>query len=590
MTTPPLNHALRPRTGPLTTRQWLMLILAVHFLLALAYSIVIPPWEAHDEWAHYSYSAYLLNHHAFPNPAKNINKVFRYDEAAQPPLYYLLIAIPMSLADTEDGYQPVANDNLFSGLAMLGRNATVHNPDAERFPWHGTLLAMHLGRFASALLSLLALLITFRILRFLSPNNPGIALVGTAFQAFAPEFIFLSGVITNDIMVVVVESLLLYYSLRIIEEGPTLRLTFLLGLAAALSMLTKYLAVAVIPVAGLAFVWGAWRHRKTPGMGRNFIISASLALGLLVTLAGAFMWRTHKLTGHWILRDLNTRQSLINVLKGGDFHWDYLPRALVNGFQTYWVSFGWGNLSPALWVYWALLGVILLGMAGFLWWLATKGDSRARRLTLFLALFALAAVSLPLFRELLLDRPFLRGRFLLVTLPIAGWTLAQGWAMLSGRLWRWTRWALLLFPLALSAWLIPGLIIPAYAQPEPLARLPRENIIPVDVRFGHYAELLAARISPEDEIAVNEQMRVTLYWNILARTDVPYMVVINLVGADNQIYGGVASFPGNGNAPNYFQLSSATSGLVVVRDTLTRDSALSYTVRFDPSFPLSPAP
>ena len=44
------------------------------------------------------------------------------------------------------------------------------------------------------------------------------------------------------------------------------------------------------------------------------------------------------------------------------------------------------------------------------------------------------------------------------------------------------------------------------------------------------------------------------------------------------------SITGNGNAPNYFQLSSATSGLVVVRDTLTRDSALSYTVRFDPSF------
>ena len=40
------------------------------------------------------------------------------------------------------------------------------------------------------------------------------------------------------------------------------------------------------------------------------------------------------------------------------------------------------------------------------------------------------------------------------------------------------------------------------------------------------------------------------------------------------------SITGNGNAPNYFQLTSPTSGLVVVRDTLTRDSALSYTVRF----------
>lgn len=549
MTTPPLKHALRPRTWSLNTRQWLMLILTVHFLLALAYSIVIPPWEAHDEWAHYSYSAYLLNHHALPNPSENINKVYINDEASQPPLYYLLAAIPMALANTQDGYAPEANSYFHSDSAVAGINAAVHNPDTENFPWHGTLLAMHLGRLASLLISLLALLITYRILRFLSPNRPEIALIGTAIQAFAPEFIFLSAVITNDILVVAVESLLLYYSLLLIEKGPTWRLTAYAAVAAGLSLLTKYLAVAVIPMAGLAFGWGAWRHRKTPGMLRNFLISSATAIILLVALVSAFMWRTHKLTGHWIMRDVNTLQSFFKIFHGGAFHWDYLPRALVYGFQTYWVSFGWGNLSPHAWVYWAWLGVIVLGTAGFLWWLVIKGTPRDRRMTLFLTLFVLAAVSVPLFREVLLDRPYLRGRFLLVTLPVVGWMLAQGWAMLSNRVWKLTRWGLALWPLVLSAWLIPGLIIPAYAQPEPLARLPRENIIPVDVRFGHYAELLAARLYADDEVAIGDQIAVTLYWNILARTSEPYAVAINLVGADHQNYGGIVSYPGNGNAP-----------------------------------------
>ena len=39
------------------------------------------------------------------------------------------------------------------------------------------------------------------------------------------------------------------------------------------------------------------------------------------------------------------------------------------------------------------------------------------------------------------------------------------------------------------------------------------------------------------------------------------------------------SIIGNGNAPNYFTLDAQNNGLVVTRDLLTRDSALSYTVR-----------
>ena len=84
-------------------RRWFLLILGIHLLLAVVYSIVVPPWEAHDEWAHYRYAAYIAEHLALPDPDQRLTTEFEFDEASQPPLYYLLAAVPMLAVDSEDG-------------------------------------------------------------------------------------------------------------------------------------------------------------------------------------------------------------------------------------------------------------------------------------------------------------------------------------------------------------------------------------------------------------------------------------------------------------------------------------------------------
>jgi len=522
-----------------------------HLLLALAYSVIIPPWEAHDEWAHYRYAAYIAETGRLPHPGERLTTEFEFDEASQPPLYYLLAAAPMVGVDTEDGYAPKVNPYVSGETAQTGVNMAVHDPEVEAFPWRGTILALHLGRFISILVSLLALLVAYRLERFLTPDRPEIALLATAFQAVAPQFLFLSAVMTNDILVILLSPLLIYLSLRLIEEGPRPRLTLVAGLVAGLALLTKYLALAIAPLALAAFLWGAWRQRRRPGVARQLLVSGLLFLGMLTLTGGALIRRNLQTTGVWIPRDPVSQQSLIAGLEQGslDINWTLLPDALRNGFVTYWASFGWGNVAPAAWVFDVWLVISMVGVAGVGLWLAREKEARSRRLTSFLAIFLFAAVSFPLLRELMHDSPFLRGRYMLATLPVAAWVIVQGWATIFARAWRWLRWALLAWPLGLSLILPLTLILPAYAPPPRLAHLPaEEDAYPIQARFGDAAILQGARIWPEDEARVGQGVVVNLYWEVLGRTEEPYSLSIQIVGAGGQPYASLLTYPGRGNA------------------------------------------
>ena len=60
----------------------LCVLAAVYFVLASAYSFVIPPFESPDEVGHFGYVTHLLNIGSLP-----VQEVGRLGEAHQPPLY-----------------------------------------------------------------------------------------------------------------------------------------------------------------------------------------------------------------------------------------------------------------------------------------------------------------------------------------------------------------------------------------------------------------------------------------------------------------------------------------------------------------------
>src|ERR671931_307363 len=84
----------------------ILIVLPLAFaLVAGAYSVVVPPWEAPDEPAHFDYVAHLLSDRELPRMVGGTGPT----EAHQPPLYYLLAAAaasPAGLGDGAGAFQP----------------------------------------------------------------------------------------------------------------------------------------------------------------------------------------------------------------------------------------------------------------------------------------------------------------------------------------------------------------------------------------------------------------------------------------------------------------------------------------------------
>jgi len=261
------------------------LILVGHIALALWYSLVIPPWEAHDEWPHFRHAAYIAENLALPDPGQRLTTEFEFDEASQPPLYYLLAAAPMLAVDLSDGYRPVVNPYASRGTGEGGVNFVLHDPAAESWPWQGTLLALHLGRLVSVFISTLALVAAWLLLRLLSPARASVALASVGLMAFAPQFVFLSAVMTNDILLVAVETALLYAALVLVRDGLSTRRLLALGAWTALGLLSKYLALAMLPVVLAAILFGA-----RGGLALAGIVSLSFGGLGLAAVRGLLRW------------------------------------------------------------------------------------------------------------------------------------------------------------------------------------------------------------------------------------------------------------------------------------------------------------
>ncbi len=528
--------------------RWAVVILLVHLALSVLYSVIVPLWEAHDEWAHYKFVEYVARNRALPPPGQRLTEEYRYDEATQPPLYYVLAALPVMAVDTSDDLVPVVNPYASRGTGEGGVNFAIHDPQVERFPWQGTVLAAHLARLMSTLMGTLGCVATYLLARFLWPDDPVLALGALALHAFAPQFLSINSVITNDVLVSALGGWALYCGVRVMLEPPDGRTLLGLGLCTVLAVLTKYTALALLPLAVIALaigLWRAWRAGQARPMRWRWL---ALGLGSAALLVGAWFWRNWQTTGHLLPRFRRQIRMMAEhgLLRG--LAWGNVPRLLRYGFHTFWASFGWGNLSPEKWVFTTLAvlcGLATVGMLLGLW------RERTPRRWLGVGLLVLAWIcflALPLYQELRRGGVLLRGRYLLPALPAVALLLTWGLSQwLPGRVRSWGLAALSALALAAAIWVPLGLIRPAYAAPTLLteADLP-ERAQRLGLTFDGKAELVAYDLWP-DVVRPGEGLAVTLWWRALAPMDRNYTVGVHLLGAGEQSYGSRNHYPGGGN-------------------------------------------
>lgn len=533
--------------------RWLIaLLMGLHLCLGVLYSVVVPAWEAHDEWAHYKYAEYLAKHRTLPAGNDPLADPFGYDQSTQPPLYYILAAIPIALVNPADEVVPTRNPYAGAGTGQTGVNMVVHDWEAERFPYRDTFLALHLARLVSVLISTAGVWVAYKLARALFPEEPAIVGLSTAIAAFLPEYLFIGAVVTNDILIAVLGALVIYYACLLVVGEITFPRLLGLGVSLALALLTKYTALGLIPLVVLALLIALWRALRRHAL-RHSLLMLSVPLLSVPVVAGWWYIRNLQHYGYLISRDADVLTQFWQVVLGPEPlpHVTFLQvaSALWYGFQTFWASFGWGNVGLPAQSYIPLAVLVVIAVVSVLVYLFRRHTPNRLRAAVLLLGFGCVSLGVLLFyRELFKGDPILRGRMVLSALPAIGVLLALGLGWWWPARLRNTAAGLLGAGLLAFALALPfAVIAPAYAAPaQDVAPTLPPNAQPLAVRFGELAELYAYEIGPAT-VPKGHAVGVTLYWKVVGTSSANYTLGVYALGAENQPYGQVLLYPGRGN-------------------------------------------
>ncbi|HOC22490.1 MAG TPA: glycosyltransferase family 39 protein [Anaerolineae bacterium] len=555
--------------APSKANRGLIIILALFLILGTAYSALIPIFEISDEISHYPMVHYVATERALPvQPLEPGVEVGPWrQEASQPPLYYMLAAALTSWIDTSD-FEQVYNINpqAASGLITPDRhnvNLVLHNPTAERFPWRGTVLAVHVARFFSVLLGVWAVALSWRLIRALFPARPRLALAVAATHAFTPMFVFISSSVNNDALVIPLSILALLLMVRMLKQesdfpGAELRL----GLAIGLAILSKESALALLPLAAATSLWATWQRLDRPARP-TWACALAFAKSLLTWMIPAAL-----LAGWWYVRNARLYgdplglNAFLNVAGGRPFTPTLadLWGERFSFMAAYWGNFGGLNVPMPRWIYHALNGVVVVAGLSLLWclllWLREE-KPLWRRLWPFywqpltaaraLAWAWPAAVFVALIRWTRMTMAS-QGRLVFPALPL--WSLGLIGGLLTWvpsqrvRLARATMAAIPTVVLTLTVVALPAWILPSYRPPEPLP----DGFTPpqtLDVTFGQHLHLLGYRIATE-KVEPGNYVELDLYWESLAPTESEYLLFIHLLGEGDRIVAQRDTPPGRG--------------------------------------------
>jgi hypothetical protein len=533
------------------------LLLVAFVLLTILYSLNTPLFEAPDEPWHYAYVRWLAEGHGLPRWDDDASGA--YQEVAQPPLYYAVAALVSSPVDDADlpelfwhnpqfGYQAggTVNDN---------KNMLIHT-GRENLPWQGAVLAVRLVRSVSLLFGLLAVAATYGLAREAAPGRPWLALVAAGVVAFTPQFLFISGVVSNDAATAATCTAALWALARIIRRGPTLRRAAVAGLVLGLALLSKTSALLLLPMALLALAWGGRAEGRS--VSRRDLVLQSL---LLVGVAGA-------VGGWWYVRN----GLLYNDPFGFSVHtntpWGRptpaalpaLVAELPQVFRSFWGAFGWGHVELPSLLYLALGGLVLLALGGWARHLMRRALPANGAICVLAALWCLVVLAGLLRWMQQVYAP--HGRLLFPALGAWGLLLAVGWWGLSSN-----RYGAVVpvVGLVLLSLVVPFAIIrPAFAQPDLMdPQQALADVSPVDMTFDAQIRLLGYRVEGAQAVPVQApgrpetlasvtaggRVRVTLCWEALRPMTQDYTLFVHLLGEGNSRVAERTTYPGQGRFP-----------------------------------------
>jgi 4-amino-4-deoxy-L-arabinose transferase-like glycosyltransferase len=537
-------------------RVWLLVLLAVFAVLACSYSIVAPPFEAPDEIWHLGYINYLADGRGLPVASPNTKELWR-QQGIQAPGYYAAAALLTGWIDQSDFPALYERINPYAKLgqpdAATNRNFFIHHKD-ETWPWHGSVLVLHIARFLSVFLGMVTVYAVYRSLSLVI--GPELALLGASLIALIPQFIFLSSAVSNDNAAIATSALVIWRSIALVssppvnEEAPGLRPQagkdgksyLIIGCCLGLALLSKLNAIGLVAIVGLAVVILAVQRRST-----RVLWEAALFIGIpTILIAGWWYYRNWVLYGNPLAWNMWEANVLQRVVPAG---WNTIYHELGSLEWSFWGLFGWVNVGYPSWVYVAIRGLELFFAAGFLiglvGWLRRPAP---RRLPPgFLILLAWLVVLIVSWVRFTREAPAAQGRYLfpafpawalLIALGLRGWRPPRGIPIVNATVLA----SLVLAALAAPIWVLR----PAYLPPASAVLPP--DATRLEVRLGGKWAITGVAAEPAT-LMPGQSARVKVAWRALAPDSVDYSVFVHLENAQGLVIAQADTMPGAGSLP-----------------------------------------
>lgn len=518
------------------TRLWLGLLCVAFVALSLAFNVTVPLYEGPDETFHFFYVKQLAGGHGLPVITDPLNPGLLGPEAMQAPLYYLtgaLVAGRIDMANAEEllWYNPQGNRG---NPARPGNKNIVVHTDAEAWPYRNTALAVHVLRGLSLLAGLATVVGTFLTARRLL-RDERLALAAAGLNAFIPQFVFSSALVSNDLMITALCVWGLYLLLRLVERPGDMRLAAVLGGVLGLAALAKLSGVLLIALAGAALAWVAWRRRDE----RAAALRALVLIGVLAAL----------IAGWWYVRNLllygdPTGESVWRAVTARDDKPIQWWSEFTGLRWSFWGLFGWFSILLPEWIYRALDALTVAALAGLAWraWRARAHGIHVRWL-LVVAWLVLMSISLVHWNTVVEG---FQGRLMFPAISAICVLLVTGWASIPPVPLGTNLPRLVVAGMGLLTALVPPLVLsPAYARPPVVEALPADAV-PVGVTYEDRIVLLGYRVETR---AAGTRLPVTFYWRATRGLDRDYTLAVQALGQDYRPVGKLDSYPGAGAFP-----------------------------------------
>ncbi|MCB0033266.1 MAG: glycosyltransferase family 39 protein [Anaerolineales bacterium] len=360
------------------TRHPLVSICTLYVLLALFYVWVTPPLESSDEYKHFPVVEHIATTGELvvldpDNPGK------WQQEGAQPPLYYWLTSFVIDNIDTSNLEQlHRVNHHAYIGNPnQLGnKNIMLHDPELETFPWQGSILAIYLVRFVSILLGVGTLINGYRLGELLFDKRTGY--LTAAITAVNPMFLFISAAVNNDSLAAFLGSWGIYWLMWIWLEQrtadyvpgkttphesqlhPKLGRYVQLGVICGLAMLTKLSLAGLLLLAGIVFMWEAYRQKAPRILFVGGLTTFLIAMGMVAP----WLYRNWQVYGD--ITGLNVFIAVQGTRENPSiFGVDWLGE-FGTFYRSYWGLFGGINIAAPQWFYRLCNWLLVIGLLGWL--------------------------------------------------------------------------------------------------------------------------------------------------------------------------------------------------------------------------------